>query len=135
MVFGVFDGLHAGHLYFLKQAAKKGTKLVVVVSRDRVVQQLKHKTPQEGEQERLAKVRPVPGVSRAVLGDLKQGSYGVINKYQPDIICLGYDQRILACDLKMKMKAGFIPKLAMVKLRSYQPSKNHTSILCLVPKR
>lgn len=34
MVFGVFDGLHPGHRAFLRQARKKGDKLIVVVARD-----------------------------------------------------------------------------------------------------
>ena len=44
-VFGVFDGIHAGHQDFLRQAREYGDELVVIVARDKSVTQLKGKPP------------------------------------------------------------------------------------------
>jgi FAD synthetase len=129
MVFGVFDGLHEGHWYFLASARKYGDELIVVVARDEVVRVLKNKMPRHNEQERLAMVEGVSEVIRAVLGDEAQGSYGVIAAHNPDIICLGYDQNVLAEDLKEKMRAGIILTIPIRRIASHQSGRMHTSLL------
>lgn len=129
MVFGVFDRLHEGHRAFLRQAKRYGTKLVAVVARDRAVFQLKKRKPRQNERVRVNTVRRVGEVNRAVLGDQKRGSYSVIKKFAPAIICLGYDQRMLARDLKMRMRHGAIPTVRLVRLKPYRSKKFHTSIL------
>ena len=66
MAFGTFDGLHPGHLNFLKQARRLGDSLVVVVARDANVRKIKGRFPRLGEGERLRKVASsfqVPAVS------------------------------------------------------------------------
>ena len=40
-----FDGIHAGHQDFLRQAREYGDELVVIVARDKSVTQLKGKPP------------------------------------------------------------------------------------------
>ena len=40
VVAGTFDGIHPGHLSFLKQASELGNELVVIVARDKTVQRL-----------------------------------------------------------------------------------------------
>lgn len=114
MVFGVFDGLHAGHRYFLKQT--KAT--VVVVAPDLAVQQLKHKKLRYDEQERMAAVRAFLPEAQVVLGDEEQGSYEVVRKYQPDLVVLGYDQDELGRDLARvfpdlsTVSVGKLPEMA-----------------------
>lgn len=129
MVFGVFDRLHPGHRAFLRQTKKWGSKLIVVVARDRAVFKLKNKWPQENEKTRLKNAAQLKIVSRAVLGDTKQGSYNVVKKYKPDIICFGYDQQQLMRDIKQKIKSGEIARIKLIKLKSYQPKKFHSSFL------
>lgn len=129
MVFGVFDRLHRGHLDFLRQARKYGDELIAVVARDKIVMELKNKTPFHSEQERLAIVQEVPEVTRAVLGDEVQGSYGVITVYKPDVICVGYDQQELAEDLAEKMASWTSALLTIVQLEAYCSDKFHTSHL------
>ena len=129
MVFGVFDRLHPGHLSFLRQAEKYSEKLMVVVARDSAVRELKNKNPSQNEKERMAVLRKIPGVNKVVLGDKKQGSYGVIKKYKPDVIGLGYDQKWLAGDLKKYMRVGCLSKIKMVKLKAYYSKKLHSSLL------
>lgn len=111
VVFGVFDLLHPGHLYFLQQAKKHGTHLTVVVTRDtRVCAEKKHQ-PFFNERERLSMVGALKWVDRAILGD-KVGEWRVLKRLRPDIVCVGYDQNaewIKNCGLKK------IPKLVRIK--------------------
>lgn len=111
MVFGVFDGLHDGHRYFLK----KSGATIVVIARDLVVRRLKQKTPQQSQQERLSAVQKFLPEATVVLGDEEQGSYDVIKKYKPDRIVLGHDQQELERDLRAKIADGTIPACQLVK--------------------
>ena len=127
MVFGVFDRLHPGHRAFLRQTKKYGGDLMVVVARDHATIKLKRKWPQENEKARLQSVARLKIVSRAVLGDKRQGSYDVIKKYKPNVICFGYDQQRLYRDILDNMKQGKIPRIRLIKLKSYRPHKFHSS--------
>ncbi len=129
MVFGVFDRLHPGHLSFLKQAKKYGEKLIVVVARDSAVFKLKKRRPAQSEKKRLQNLRKISLATKAVFGDQRQGSYGIIKKYKPEIICLGYDQERLLRDMRDKIKLGKIPPIKLIKLKSYHPYKFHSSLL------
>lgn len=129
MVFGVFNGLHAGHRAFLADAKKHGSELIVVVARDAVVRMLKGKTPRQSEEERRLAVARLTAVSRAVLGDSDSGTYGVIKESKPDIICLGYDQDALAEDLEKRMARGEIPRLLLVRLQAHHGEQWHTRLL------
>ena len=128
MAFGVFDGLHKGHLYFLREAAKHG-ELIVVVARDSTVKKLKDKIPKRSEKERLRAVRRVAFVYKTMLGDKKQSSYEVIKKHKPDIICLGYDQSWLKKDLEEKMGGVVLPKIVLTQITPCRPEELHTSLL------
>ena len=129
MVFGVFDGLHPGHLHFFKETKKYGDKLIVVVARDKAVFSLKKKNPKKGERSRLAAVRRISGVEKAVLGDRVQSSYTVVKKYRPDVICLGYDQDWLKRDLEEKINLGLLPKIELIQITPHQPEELHSSLL------
>ena len=126
MVFGVFDRLHPGHRYFLREARKCGRKLVVVVARDKVVRKLKNKLPSQNERQRLRIIRELPYVSQAVLGDAAEGKYEVVKRYRPDLICLGYDQKALGRDLVSRIRRGSLPKIKLVYTRAYYPNRYHS---------
>ncbi len=91
MVFGTFDILHPGHLYLFGEAKKLGDHLIAVVARDSTVEKMKHRKPHNSENARLEKVRECKDVDEALLGD-SDDYYRVIESYEPDVICLGYDQ-------------------------------------------
>ena len=129
MVFGVFDGLHEGHRAFLRQAKKYGDELIAVVARDAAALELKGRRPREPERARLEKVRRLKDVSRAVLGDAAQGSYRMISRIKPDIICIGYDQGRLEEDLKNRMRRGAIKRIRLIRLKSYRPDKFRSSLI------
>lgn len=110
MVFGVFDGLHEGHQYFLTQAATYGS-LIVVVAPDLAVQHLKHKKPKHSQDERLAAVREFMPEAIVVLGDERQGTYEVVKTHRPAMILLGHDQRALGDDVRRAMASGALPDI------------------------
>lgn len=98
LAFGVFDNLHDGHRFFLKQCSTRG-KLHVVVAPDAQVVALKGRRPLQGEQVRLEAVSHLPYVTWAELGDQEQGTYSIILRLNPDLICLGHDQSMLESSL------------------------------------
>ena len=129
MVFGVFDCLHAGHRSFLGQAKRYGDELIAVVARDAAVFQLKKRKPLQSERSRIRAVRNSKAVTRATLGDPTLGSYNIIRRWKPDIICLGYDQKSLEQDLKKQIREGMLAPIRLIRLRPYKPHRLHTSIL------
>jgi FAD synthetase len=95
LVFGTFDGLHSGHLFFLRQAKTRADELVVSVARDVHVRDLKNKIPEHREVARLNIVKGLSFVDEAYLSDETLGSFRVIEEVKPDLIVLGHDQRLL----------------------------------------
>ncbi|MBL7055068.1 FAD synthase [Candidatus Woesearchaeota archaeon] len=94
MCFGSFDVLHPGHLYYLREAKKYGKKLIVVIAKDVNFKKFKNKEPKYNEKQRLEYIRDIPYVDKAVLGSEKD-ILDVIEEFNPDIICLGYDQKTI----------------------------------------
>ncbi len=110
MVFGVFDGLHKGHQFFLEQAKKLGTDLIIVVTIDKVVEELKNKVPRFNLKKRIEDLRQLAITNKIVSGDEKNGSWKIIKKFKPDIIALGYDQKDLALNLSQYLLAVDFPR-------------------------
>ena len=113
MAFGVFDFLHLGHLYYLSQAKKMGSFLVVVIARDINVKRIKGRFPKQNERERLLSVKKTGIADKVILGQL-ENRYKVIEENKPDIIALGYDQKANLGKLKKF-------KIKIVRLKSYKP--------------
>lgn len=103
LVFGTFDLLHPGHLYFLKQAKRHGDKLVVIVTRDEIVKKLKKKNPILADTDRLAMVKSLKIVDQALLGD-HLGECRVALRVRPNVIVYGYDQKRDLFGLEAKIK-------------------------------
>ena len=98
MCAGTFDTIHPGHLYYLTESKKFGDKLIVVVARDKTSERIKGKSPLNNEKARLEAVRSLEIVDEAVLG--KEGNiFNIIEEIKPDVICLGYDQKITKREL------------------------------------
>lgn len=91
MATGVFDILHLGHLYFLKEAKKLGDELVVVVATDKTAEKLKH-IPITSQDMRLQLVGELKPVDQAVMG-YEDDRYKIVKELKPDIIALGFDQK------------------------------------------
>lgn len=102
MATGVFDIIHLGHLYFLKEAKKLGDELVVVVATDKSAEKLKH-IPITSQEMRVQLVGELKPVDKAVMG-YEDDRYKIVKEIKPDIIALGFDQKhdeeIIKKDLK-----------------------------------
>lgn len=119
MVFGVFDGLHEGHKYFLSEAKKHCDELIVVVTLPEAVKTLKKRYPKYSFEERTAALSAYNPQLKVVAGDSKLGSWEIINKYNPEVIFLGHDQRELDRELdKFKIPTVFIEALLPEKYKS-----------------
>ncbi|MDO8428535.1 MAG: adenylyltransferase/cytidyltransferase family protein [Candidatus Diapherotrites archaeon] len=117
LVFGTFDGLHAGHLVFLMQAKKLGNKLIVVLARDLTVVKLKKMKPLRSEKVRALFLKNLPFVDQVVLGkDFFKDKLKIVKEINPSIIALGYDQNVNMSDLKKELNLrSMFPKLVRLK--------------------
>lgn len=91
MVFGTFDGLHPGHESLFAQAREHGDWVIVVVARDRTVQEVKGRPPLRDEADRIAALLGHELVNDVVLG-YEEDKMQVIHDHDPQVILLGYDQ-------------------------------------------
>ncbi|MFA4941056.1 MAG: adenylyltransferase/cytidyltransferase family protein [Patescibacteria group bacterium] len=121
MCFGVFDRFHPGHLSYLKQARKYGDQLIVIIARDKTVLKVKGRRPQQNEIARRLAVKRSGCAEKVELGQLRD-KFAVVKKYQPDIICLGYDQQVDEPALR-KYFLGRIIRLKPYKEKIYKSSK------------
>ena len=128
MVFGVFDGLHAGHAALFNQAKDFGDHLIAVVTPDLVVHQLKNRPPKNLLAARLAAVESAVNVDVAAPGDEELGTWAVVHKFRPDVVALGYDQTALAEDLENHL-ADFKWPLAIEVLAAFEPDTHHSSLI------
>ena len=128
MVFGTFDIFHQGHINFLQQARRQGDFLIVVIARDETVAKIKKQKTRNKEQKRKRILENNHLADEVVLGNLKN-KYAVINKYKPDIICLGYDQKAFVGKLKDKLRQFGLEKTRIKKLKPFHPEKYKSSLL------
>ena len=124
MVFGTFDIFHPGHFNFLEQAKSYGDYLIVVIARDVNVLKIKGSLPKFKESIRKKSVASFKIVDKTVFGD-KIKSFKVIERNNPDIVCLGYDQD-LDGSLEQEIKERFT-KIKVFTLKPYHPNKFKTS--------
>lgn len=89
---GVFDGLHAGHRYFLDEARSYGDTLAVIVTSDPVAR-AEGKQPQFSARERARLVTGLALANRVVVGRSDGDIVKTVLRERPDVIALGYDQR------------------------------------------
>ena len=87
MAQGVFDILHPGHLHYLEQSKSLGDELLVVIARDSRIE----KDLYFSELERKEMLEALGIVDQALLGS-EESIYDTVEKVDPDIITLGYDQ-------------------------------------------
>jgi len=130
MCFGTFDILHLGHLYYFEQAKKHGDYLIVVIARDETKKKQKKKVIFT-ERERLKVVQSLKVVDEAVLGKVGDHLQIVLEK-KPDILCLGYDQKINEKELQRRLaEKDFHPKIIRINpyQAKYQKSKKIKKLL------
>lgn len=124
IVFGTFDILHEGHKNFFKQAKRYGD-IYAVIARDSSVKKIKGFTPEQNEKTRQSNVRKCKEITEALLGN-EDDYYAIIEKINPDIICLGYDQNEMELKEELK-KRNLHPQI--YRLNPYQPEQYKSSIM------
>jgi FAD synthetase len=128
LIFGVFDGIHEGHLFLIKEAKKKGI-VVVIIARDEVVKKLKGNIPKYNEKERINSLLELEDIDQVFLGDKEQGSYRILKEINPDEILLGYDQQKIFESLHKAIKEGRILDTKIKFAESFKGEELHSSIL------
>ena len=129
LIFGVFDGIHEGHLSFIKEAKALGDQLVAVVARDDIVEELKGRLPKHNEVERVKMLLEVHDVDLVFLGDPKTGTYNVLKEVKPNVVFLGYDQMALYENLMQSIKNGNLPEMEVIHGNPYKEDIFHSSII------
>lgn len=116
MVFGTFDLLHPGHVHMLKEAKSYGDYLIVVIGLDKTVQKIKGKLPKHSEQERLQNLQKLKLADKVILGNVSD-KFKVIEDEQPNVIALGYDQKVLIENFTERLGKN----IKVVRLTSFKP--------------
>lgn len=124
---GTFDMLHAGHLNYFEQAKKCADTLVVIVARDATVEKERNKKPVMNEKDRLKLIQNMKIVDKAVLGD-EHDKLKTVEMIKPDIICLGYDQKIDEVLLAQQLKTRGI-SAKIIRAKPYKETLYKSSIL------
>lgn len=88
---GVFDIIHPGHIHTLNSAKSLGDILIVVVATDKTAQKMKNRIPLHNQDMRRLLVDSLSMVDLCVIGN-ESDIFKTVEKIQPDIIALGYDQ-------------------------------------------
>ena len=120
---GVFDLLHLGHLRFLEESKRKGgpgSKLVVVVARDKTVLRRKGKGPLFPEDQRRELVAALRVVDRAILGREEIDLLGILQEVKPDLVCVGYDQDEIRAAVTQIINKQGLP-IRVIRIRRFGP--------------
>ncbi len=125
LAFGTFDLLHPGHLQYLKRAKELGSKLIVVIARDENVKKIKGFYPSNSELHRLQLIKELKVVDNAVLGRKKE-IFKTVLEINPDIIALGYDQRVDEKKLIQFLKENNC-RTQIIRLSPFKPEIHKTS--------
>lgn len=126
-IFGVFDGLHDGHRFFIEESAQLGTELIISVARDEYVRKYKDKEPKNLLSIRIQTLKENYREAKVIEGDSEIESWKSLREEKPDIIALGYDQNKLKEVLENKTWNNFSPKIVII--RPHVNDKLHTGNL------
>ncbi|MBF0558977.1 MAG: adenylyltransferase/cytidyltransferase family protein [Nitrospirae bacterium] len=119
---GTFDHFHPGHKDFLMQAKALGDDLTVIVARDETVKRIKGFLPTHGEQMRKRNVEDSGIPELVILGNLDTDILQIIRELKPDVIALGYDQRVSEEEIVERF-----PCCSIVRLTSFEPEQYKSS--------
>lgn len=128
MAMGTFDVLHPGHLDYLQQAKRYGNYLIVVVARDATVKKEKGRKPVVNEKDRLRLVQQLRVVDKAVLGNVGD-KLKVVEQMKPEIICLGYDQRVNEKQLRAELHRRGLTGIITRRMQPYKKRSYKSAIL------
>jgi FAD synthetase len=127
VITGTFDGIHKGHVYFLREAKKLGDWLGVVVALDSTVASVKGRKPEQDQNMRRRNVEALGIADIVVLGYLDD-KYKILEELEPDIIALGYDQQAFTDGLQETLKKRGV-LVTIVRMDAFKPHAYKSSIL------
>jgi FAD synthetase len=99
LVGGTFNTIHPGHVYFLKKAKSLGDELIVVLTNDKN----NNKPYAKPAEQRKRNLEKLDIADKIIIGDEKD-CMKVVEREKPDIIALGYDQRLPWSDPRPECK-------------------------------
>ena len=94
---GVFDIIHSGHAHFLNAAKEHGDELFVIVANDDTVRRMKGE-PILSDERRAEMVSHLKPVDHVVIGRTGNMLDIIVEEIRPNVIALGYDQRLFSTD-------------------------------------
>ena len=91
LIFGKFDIVHPGHIYFITQAKQFG-QITAVLESDKMIKELKNYQPFNSEKIRSKNLKQF-GVNVYLRNG--EDAKTIIEKLKPDVLCFGHDQEFL----------------------------------------
>ena len=125
LVGGSFNLLHQGHIFFLSRAKRLGDYLVVIIATDNTV--LKNKKPLLLPAEKRKRLVEKLGVADKVRIGSDSDFFKMVEEEKPDIIALGYDQK-LSKELIKRIKEA-LPKCRIIRIHSRLKGYSTSKIL------
>lgn len=115
---GTFNSVHPGYKYLLKKAKALGDYLVVVIAHDKHNKK-PNAVPVKVRKKNIERLRIA---DKVVIGSPKS-FVGVVYKFKPKIIVLGYDQELPDEETKQAVKNMKISIVRCKKYRNYSASR------------
>jgi FAD synthetase len=124
LVGGVFNVVHPGHVFFLKKAKQLGDYLIVVIANDKTAARTK-KYEVNDQETRKRNIEKLGIADKVVIGN-ESDFMKVVREERPDVIALGYDQKMDEKELKWMLAGSKIScEVVRIKdrLEGYKTSK------------
>lgn len=120
LVFGTFDILHPGHIWFLKRASLYG-RLIIALTPNKMCLKYKCHKPCHDFVVRKRRLEYISYVDRVASADTEIGSFKIVEQCRPATIVLGYDQSLLKNYLLRRLKKlNYVCKI--ISLEPYRKS-------------
>lgn len=116
MAQGMFDILHPGHIYYLRESAARGDELVVIIGRDTTAH---HQPLVMGEDARLQMVQALEMVDEARLGS-EDDMFENVEDLAPDLITIGHDQVFDETELRTLLDGRGLTDIDIVRIDEYK---------------
>lgn len=125
LIFGTFDIVHIGHLHMFMEAKEYGDELIVSVAHDDNVEKIKGARSMHSQDERKLILENIKIIDKVFKG-YRDDVYRIIKETKPDIIALGYDQKVFVDKLAEKI-TEFGLNCQIVRLKPYYPNRFKSS--------
>lgn len=107
---GKFNKIHPGHLWLLKKAKELGY-LIVVLAHDK--HNIRSYAVPAAKRKKMVQAL---GIADKVVVGSSKGFVGIVKKHKPDIVVLGYDQRLPDIETGDYIQQR---KIIVIKLKKY----------------